>query len=123
VDADGVPNYVYSYDLFTVTGVTVPLDISWHPIETKGQDFNSTVSYVGFIWDLKHHSVSLASKKCLKYLTKVHSFLHVANSTICQEECMSILGTLQHISFIYKEGHSTLPPLLAFLSKFLNNFA
>jgi len=40
-----------------------------------------------------------------------------------RKECMSILGTLQHISFIYKEGHSTLPPLTAFISKFHDDFA
>jgi len=36
---------------------------------------------------------------------------------------MSILGTLQHLSFVYKEGCSTLPPFLVFLAKCLNNFS
>ena len=49
MDADGIPNYVYLYDLSTVTGVTVPLGIPWHPIETKGQDFKSTIPYIRFI--------------------------------------------------------------------------
>ena len=107
---------IYSHDLSTVTDVTDPLGIHWHPIEAKGQDFNSTVSYIGFVWDLECHSVSLSPRKCQKYLSKVHSFLHVANSKISWKECMSIVSTLQHISFIYKEGHSTLPPFSAFLS-------
>jgi len=83
IDVDGIPNYTYSHDLSTVMDVTTPLGIPWHPVETKGQDFDSKVSYIGFIWDLKHHSVSLAPKKHLKYLAKVRSFLHAGSSKIC----------------------------------------
>src|SRR5882724_7325099 len=35
---------------------------------------------------------------------------------------MSMLSTLQHISFIYQDGHSTLLPFASFLSKFPNDF-
>jgi len=99
-----------------------PLGIPWHQINVKGQGFRSTVPYVGFIWDLEHHSISLSSKKQLKYLLKVCSSLHAATLPFSWKDCMSILGILQHISFIYKEGHSTLPPFSAFLAKFPNNF-
>src|SRR5882672_1172846 len=70
-DTNGAITYTYPYDLLTVKHVTDPLGVPWHPIESKGQDFNSTVSYVGFIWDLERHSISLSSKKRLKYLSKV----------------------------------------------------
>src|SRR5882724_2158286 len=36
---------------------------------------------------------------------------------------MSVLGTLQHISFIYRDSRSTLPPFASFISKFPNDFA
>jgi len=123
VNEDGITEYVYSYDLSAVMAITDPLGIPWHPIDVKGQDFKSTVSYVGFVWDLEHHSVSLSPKKRLKYLDKVCSLLHASSSKISCKDCMSILGTLQHISFIYKEGHSLLLPFSSFLSKFHNDFA
>ena len=91
-------------------------------IEVKGQDFGPRVSYVGFIWKLELHTISLLPKKCLKYLKKVHSSLHVSNS-LSQKHCTSILGTLQHISFIYRDSHSRLPPFVSFISKFPNDFA
>jgi len=123
IDASGTLGYSYPYDLDTVMKLTDPLGIPWHPINTKGQDFRSMVPYLGFIWDLELHSISLSPKKCLKYLSKVRSLLHMTNSLISQKDCMFILGTLQHLSFVYKEGHSTLPPFLVFLAKFPNKFS
>jgi len=119
---DGAAGYPYSYNLSMVMEVTNPLGVPWHPIEVKGQEFKSMVPYIGFIWDLKHHCISLTPKKHLKYLLKVCSSLHVTNSLFSQKDCMSILGTLQCLSFVYKEGCSTLPPFLAFLAKFPNKF-
>src|SRR5882672_5741378 len=40
--------------------------IPWHPIEKKGQDFASSVKYVGFLWDLEQRRVSLPDKKRVK---------------------------------------------------------
>src|SRR5882724_6407263 len=37
--------------------------------------------------------------------------------------CSSLHGLLQHTTFIFQEGHSTLPPLSSFISKFHNNFS
>src|SRR5882724_9250252 len=48
-NAYGVIKYSYSYDLPMIMDITDPLGIPWHQIETKGQDFGSTVSYIGFI--------------------------------------------------------------------------
>jgi len=123
IDASGTLGYSYPYDLDMVMKLTDPLGIPWHPINTKGQDFRSTVPYLGFVWDLELHSVSLSPKKRLKYLSKVRSLLHTTNSLVSQKDCMSILGTLQHLSFVYKEGRSTLPPFSAFLAKFPNDFS
>jgi len=62
-NANGVIEYSYSYNLPAIMDITDPLGILWHPIETKGQDFGSTVSYIGFIWDLEGCSISLSPKK------------------------------------------------------------
>ena len=117
-DATGAKSHTYSYNLSSIRNITNPLRVPWHPIEVKGQDFGPTVFYVGFVWNLEDHSVSLSLKKCLKYLKKVHSSL-CSSDSFSQKHGMSILGTLQHISFIYRDGHSTLPPFASFISKFL----
>jgi len=62
--------------------VTDPLGIPWHPIEKKGQDFGVMVKYVGFLWDLVHHKVSLPEKKCIKLLSKLDGFLSAASSSV-----------------------------------------
>jgi len=122
LDASGTSGYSYSYNLDMVMEITDPLAIPWHPISVKVQDSRSMVPYVGFVWDLELHSISLSSKKHLKYLSKIHSSLHVTNSLFSWKDCMSILGTLQHLSFVYKEGHSTLLPFSAFLPNSQTNF-
>jgi len=113
----------YSTDIHLILTFTCPLGVPWHPVTTKGQDFASTVPYVRFIWDLDNRTVSLSSKKCLKYLDKVQTFQGLASSNVSRKQSMSVHGTLQHIMFIYRQGHSSLPPLSAFISKFPNEFA
>jgi len=120
-DAAGMVSYSYSYDLASVMKIMDPLGIPWHPIEVKGQDFWLQVSYVGFMWNLELHTISLSPKKRTKYLKKVHSSLHTSNAP-SRKQCTSILGTLQHISFIYRDGRSRLPPFVSFISKFPNDF-
>src|SRR5882724_5068962 len=107
-DTSGAKSHAYSYDLSSIWNVTDPLRVPWHPIKAKGQDFGPSVSYVGFVWNLEDHSLSLSPKKCLKYLEKVRTSL-LSSHSISQKHTMSILGTLQHISFIYRDDCSTLP--------------
>jgi len=64
----------YSYGIPTIMSIMTPLGVSWHPVKTKGQDFQSSVTYVGFIWDLDTLSVSLSDKKRTKYLAKIVIF-------------------------------------------------
>jgi len=113
----------YTFDISSILSITDPLGIPWHPIEMKGQNFATTVPYVGFIWDLANHSVSLSAKKRIKYIGKVTAFQALAKGKVTRKECMSIHGTLQHITFVYKDGHSTLPPFSTFLAKFPNDYA
>src|SRR5882672_4658539 len=67
--------YHYLYDITSVKAISDLLGIPWHPFETKGQDFGLTVQYVGFLWNLREHSVSLPKKKRQKYLAKVSVFI------------------------------------------------
>jgi len=120
-DATDTNTNAYSYNLSSVMNITNPLRVPWHPIKVKCQDFGPTVSYVGFIWNLEDHSLSLSPKKYLKYLKKVCSFLCSSDSP-SQNHGMSILRTIQHISFMYRDSRSTLLPFASFISKFPNDF-
>src|SRR5882724_3503981 len=112
----------FNYDMTTMLSITYLLGIPWHPFKSKGHDFQSTVSYVGFIWSLDSCSISLSCKKHTKYLAKVIMFLSNALAKVSRRECLSIHGTLQHITFIYCNGHAFLLPISSFLSKFPNEY-
>ena len=100
-DLDHAMAMHYSTDIDSILAFTSPLGILWHPVVVKGQDFISTVPYVGFLWDLDNRLVSLSSKKHLKYLEKVHALQVLTNSKVMHKQCMSVHGTLQHITFVY----------------------
>ena len=112
----------YSYDLSTIISITAPLGVPWHPVETKGQDFQPSVTYVGFVWNLDTRSVSLSCKKRGKYLAKIIHFLSKASDKVSRRECLSVHGMLQHITYVYRDGRAFLPPLSSFLSKFPNDY-
>jgi len=113
----------YSIDLMSVFSVTDPLGMLWHPIWVKGEDFASSVIYVGFLWNLRDHMVTLLDKNQLKYLGKVQAFQSNAKAKVSHKDVMAIHGTLQHITFVYRQGHSSLPPFSSFIAKFPNDFA
>src|SRR5882724_11222576 len=56
-------HFQYKYDISSVFAITDPLGVPWHPINAKGQDFSPSVPYVGFLWSLENHTVSLSCKK------------------------------------------------------------
>jgi len=86
----------------------------------KGHDFSSTFTNVDFDWDLPCHSVSLPKEKCPRLLEKLHSLIFKPSIPLNKKNVMSIHSSLQHITLVYQQGHSHLPPLTHFLSKFLN---
>jgi len=113
----------YSFNLSSIFGITGPLGVPWHPIYKKGQDFASSLKYVGFHLDLECLRVSFPEKKHLKLLLKLDLFLSTATSLLMHQDCASIHGSLQHITFVFRKGHSTFPPPSSFISKFGNNFS
>ena len=113
--------FSYSIDLQYFFNVTSPLGIPWHPINKKGQDFAPSVKYVGFLWDVSSRQVLLTNKKHTKLLAKLDSFLSSPHLKATHWECASLHGSLQHVTFVYKDSHSVLLPLSAFISKFKND--
>jgi len=100
--------------------VTDPLGIPWHPVSKKGQDFGMTFKYLGLIWYLTAQMVSLPIDKCNHSLLKLTTF--TSRQCMSQNDCTSLLSTLQHVCFIYQDTCSSLPALSQFLAKFPNNY-
>ena len=114
-------NPSFNYDLASLLHLTDPLRIPWHPISKKGQDFDTSFVYLGFRWDLSTCSISIPDEKRTQTLAKLNAFINISTSvTHC--DCVSLHGTLQHLSFVVQDGHSFLPSLSTFLAKFSNNF-
>jgi len=55
-------------------------------------------------------------------LGKVQAFQSNVKAKVSHKDVMAIHGTLQHIKFVYRQGHSSLPPFSSLIAKFLNNF-
>jgi hypothetical protein len=118
LDANGIAQHSYSYNLNMIHAMTHPLGIPWHPVKKKGQNFSSTILYVGFEWNLDTRSVSLPDKKRAKASAKLKHFLADAKTMVLHRDCASLLGMLQHISFVYRDSCAHLSSLCTFSSKF-----
>jgi hypothetical protein len=120
---DGSVSYTYAFDLGTIIAISTHLGIVWNDLVDKGHDFGFTTEYTGFVFDLPSKRVYLSERKRLKILNKVTSFLAVAASgKIKCPAIRSLHGSLQHITFVYRDGRSFLPSLTAQISKFPNDF-
>jgi hypothetical protein len=119
--SDGFTTYTYLFDLSTILNITNPLGIPWHDVSEQGHDFAYTTEYGGFTWDLPTKRVSVSTKKCLRYITKVHNFL--SSPSVTAKDVASTHGTLQHLCFVYCKGRAFLPGLSRMLTSFSNNYA
>ena len=59
----------YPYDLDTIELITQPLGWPWKHSKTK--PFNSTFTYLGFLWDLTTKCIQISDKKKAKYLDRL----------------------------------------------------
>ena len=114
--------HTFNFDLDTILVITRPLGIPWHCVKDKGQDFSTTFGYSSFLCNLCSCTIMLPEKKHSKAVAKLTVFMATASSPILYPACESLHGTLQHITFMYRDGRLYLPHLSTFLSKFPNNF-
>ena len=116
------PNHTspFQYNLSDVFAITNPLGVPWHDISKKGQDFMPHFSYVGFHWDIAAKLVSVPEDKQFRALQKLTSVINA--DSLYLRDIVSILGTLQHLTFVYRVGHHALSSISTFLSKFPNKF-
>lgn len=122
------PVFMYHIDLSTILQISKPLGIPWHSITNKGQDFTFMFDYFGFTWSLPRPpsdftcTVSLPDSKCLKLLAKVKAFICLSHFPVNRKSCTSLHGSLQHVTFVYRDGRAYLPRMSTFMSKFKNHF-
>ena len=108
---------LFEYDLDTILDITRLLGIPWHCVKQRPGLHTS-----GFHWYLCSHTVSLPEKKCLKAITKLTAFVAATHAPVLHAACASLHGTLQHITFEYRDSRLYLPCLSKFLSKFPDSF-
>jgi hypothetical protein len=92
--------HAYPYDLDTIDSITQPLSWPWKHSKTK--PFDSTFTYLGFIWDLTTKRVQIPDKKKAKYLDRLSPWVEGAKFT--RREAESVLGTLVHCSLAVPDG-------------------
>ena len=130
-----LPNetHVFAYDRLSALYLIEELNIPWHP--DKGQNFNETFKYIGFLWNITACTVSLPEEKRLKFLNHTRYFISAFQAQCCiVKDAMKIHGSLCHIAYVYPEGYIFLLPLfnilisnlgcncLASLSNFIASF-
>lgn len=112
----------YAFDLADIFALARRLGIPWKL--GKCFAFAFLLTYLGFLWDLRHRTVSLPDDKRRKYLQKVTAFLAASKKgRITQNDAMSLNGTLSHITFVFPRGRAYLTNLAAFTSSFPHKFA
>jgi len=112
----------FSFDLSSILSITEPLGIPWHPISQKGHDFQHQFSYISFEWDLNTCTISLTTVKWMHLLAKFSTLITPPLQCVNRKTIASIHGSLQHVTLVYHQGRSHLPPLSSFLSKFPNDY-
>jgi len=105
---------LYPYDIDTIDSIAQPLGWPWK--HSKTRPFDSTFTYLGFLWDLVAKSIQIPNKKKSKYLAKLDSWVN--GNKFTRKEAETILGTLVHCSLAVPEGRLRLPSLSRFSASF-----
>lgn len=97
------------------------------PMQLKkcGTEFSVVVPYIGFAWDYGPvRRCSLLEPKRIKFISRLESLLTRIGANLCLslKDLEKIHGTLLHASFVYQDGSSHLPPIIAAMYGFLGNY-
>ena len=117
-----LPDREFTYNLLDILHITLPLGIPWHPITRKGQDFGNSFAYVGFIWDIEQCTMSVPDDKHECVMRKHDFILDPKNTVFSRHDIASIHSSLQHLTFVYRNGRHALTNVSSFLSHFPNDF-
>ena len=98
-------NFMYTLD--DVDHVSEELGIPWE--KSKDQPFASSTIYIGFVWDLRASTISLAPSKIEKYLTAINKWAR--RPTHVLKEVQSLYGKLLHTCAGLPRGRAYLTAL------------
>jgi hypothetical protein len=98
---------LFTYCLDDIDKISDKLGIPWE--KSKDQLFASSTTYIGFVWDLNSHSVSLAGGKIEKYRNAIKEWL--SRPTQVLKDVQQLYGKLLHASAALREGRAYLTGL------------
>jgi hypothetical protein len=108
--------WTYRYDESLIWRIGDDLGWPWSKKPGKCIPFAVVFQYVGFLWDLVEKSVALPDAKRKKFLAKLSTWL--AGTTVSFEECLSVIGSLNHCSVVIFASRTRLPSLYRLSSRF-----
>ena len=103
---------LFTYNLQDIDDVSETLGIPWE--RSKDQPFNTSTVYIGFKWDLKNQTVSLASGKVDKYLRAIHEWNKRCTHVL--KDVQLLYGKLLHAASVIPRGRAYLTGLERMLS-------
>lgn len=113
-------NHLFSYDRTSALARIRSLNVPWH--KSKGHDFCPVFQFLGFTWSLVESYVTINEDKRIKNKGKVDSFLAMfSNNRTTLKDVQKIFGSLSHLTFVYIDMRSFLPPITIFAASFAAN--
>lgn len=96
-------------------------ELGWPLSSEKLVDFSDLVRYIGFDWHISKRRVSLPEQKRLKFLKRLETWISAATGksggvTLAATE--ELVGSLNHVAYIFHQGRSFLPSLHGFTKRF-----
>ena len=104
----------FCYNLRDIDQVSEFLGIPWEA--SKDIPFSESPTFIGLIWNLTNHTVSLTESKQQKYLGAISEWEHRRTHTL--QDMQKLHGKLLHVSLIFPPNHTYLTNLEAMLSIF-----
>lgn len=118
--ASSFSHHMFDYDRSSALARIAHLGVPWH--RSKGQDFSPIFQFVGFVFSLLDRSVTISDEKRLKNKGRVDSALAMfAHARMSLKDIQKLFGSLSHLTFVYLNMRSFLPPLSQFASSFSSN--
>ena len=108
---------LFSYTEQDLDRFAASLGLPWK--DSKSTPFSSSVTYLGFVWDLDKRTVSLQSEKQAKYSNTILEWLSRSHHTLHQVQ--SLYGKLLHTTYIQPQGRLYLTGLERMIPTFSTN--
>ena len=108
---------LFTYCDADIDNISGQLGIPWEPSKTI--PFSSTVTYLGFDWNLVERTVAITERKKVKYRLAIREWL--PRPTHDLEEAQKLYGKLLHASLVLLAGRAYLTTLESLMASFSKN--